>query len=245
MQQSPMGDSCFQPKGYFPISPKVSTRLLPCLKGQKGFTLVELLAAGMVFGLVALAMGLFLVFAVERTSEGEARAELQRNGWLLAEALRRAVEAAREVKVPALGESAGESSFTALFPPEPFVDENRNGLWDSAGATGPCAPRECFEDLNKNGVWDSSPFPSVSFRLRAEVLEVREGEGEWKEFLENRYGEPGLSSVRLEEFRVFRPQASDPRLWRMRAVIRDDRYSATDSQDHLRRAVEILVRQRS
>ncbi len=211
LQQSPMGDSCFQPKGYFPISPKVSTRLLPCLKGQKGFTLVELLAAGMVFGLVALAMGLFLVFAVERTSEGEARAELQRNGWLLAEALRRAVEAAREVKVPALGESAGESSFTALFPPEPFVDENRNGLWDSAGATGPCAPRECFEDLNKNGVWDSSPFPSVSFRLRAEVLEVREGEGEWKEFLENRYGEPGLSSVRLEEFEgLFGPKPLIP-----------------------------------
>ncbi len=245
MQKSLMGESCFEPRGDLGISTRVRKRDWSGLKEQRGFTLVELLAAGMVFGLVALAMGLFLVFAVERTSEGEARAELQRNGWLLAEAFRRAVEAAKEVRVPAAGESAGENSFTALFPPEPFWDENRNGIWDSTGATGACAPRECFEDLNKNGIWDSNPFPSVSFRLREEVLEVREGEGEWKEFLENRYKEPGLSSVRVEEFRVFRPQASDSRLWRIRAVIRDDRGSATDSPDHLRRAVEILVRQRS
>ncbi len=210
----------------------------------RGFTLVELLAAGMVLGLVALAMGMFLVFAVERSAEAEARAELQRNVWLLSEALRRTVEAAGEIRVPALGESEGESSFTALFPPEPFQDENRNGLWDSSGATGPCAPRECFQDLNRNNTWDADPYPAVSFRLRAEVLEVREGEGEWREFLENRYGQPGLSSVKVERFQIIRPQSSDPKLWLMRAVIKDDLGTPTESAKHLRRSFEILVRQR-
>lgn len=224
---------------------KASLSPHPHCEGESGFTLVEVLAAGLVFGLVALAMGLFLVFAVERTSEGEARVELQRNAWLLGQVLRKTAEAAREIRVPADGESAGENSFTALFPPEPFGDENRNGGWDSTGATGACAPKECFDDLNRNGTWDSNPYPAVSFRLMAGALEVREGEGQWREFLENRYEEPGLSSVRVEEFRVFRPQATDPRLWRMRVVIRDDRGSATDSPDHLRKTVEILVRQKS
>lgn len=235
----------FQPQGRSPIRIREGVRGWLCLEDPQGFTLVELLAAGLVFGLVALAMGLFLVFAVERTAEGEARAELQRNGWLLAEALRKELEAAREIRVPALGEPAGENSFTAIFPPEPFADENRNGLWDSSGATGPCAPRECFEDLNRNGAWDQAPYAPVSFRLRAEMLEVREGEGEWREFLENRYSEPGLSSVRVEEFKVLRPLASDPRLWRIRTVIRDDRGSSADSPEQLRRAIEILARQRS
>jgi type II secretory pathway component PulJ len=210
-----------------------------------GFTLVELLAAGAVFSLVALAMGLFLLFTVERTAEGEARAELQRNASLLAHALRRALEGAQEIRVPALGEAGGEDSFTAIFPSEPFLDENRNGQWDSSGAGGPCAPQECFEDLNRNGLWDASTSPPLSFRLRGGALEVREGEGQWKEFLENRYGSLGGSSVQVEEFRISHPDSSDAGLWLIRALIRDDRGSAGDPTDDLRRAVEILVRQRS
>lgn len=245
MKRRSMARSGFRPQEHLSDFSRTSPGPRSGWREKAGFTLAELLAAGLVFGLVALAMGLFLVFAVERTEEGEAGAQLQRNSWLLAEALRRAVESAREVQVPAYGETAGENSFTALFPSEPFGDENRNGSWDSTGATGPCAPRECFEDLNRNGTWDINPYPAVSFRLRAQMLEVQEGDGQWREFLENRYGEPGLSSVRVEEFRIFRPEASDSRLWRIRAVIRDDRGSLTESSKQLRKAVEILVRQRS
>lgn len=208
-----------------------------------GFTLVELLVAATVFSVVGLAMGMFLVFAVQRSSQGEASSELNRNARLLAQVLRSSVAGASSIQVPAQGE-AGEDSFSAIFPAEPFLDENRDGKWDPTGATGVCSPSECFDDQNGNGIWDPEARPRVSFRLNGGRLEIREGDGDWIPLLEERYGEASSSSVWVERFTV-RRQMENPALWSIRAVMRDDLRTPSDPADDLRRTIEILVRQGS
>ena len=212
---------------------------------ERGFTLMELLAAAMVFGLVGLAMGTYYLFSVQRVEEGASRAEQQRNGSLALQVMADAIRGARKVEIPVAGGPPGSSSsFSAHFPAEPFVDENLNGTWDPTGAVGPCSPAECFQDLNGNSVWDSEVRPAKSFRVSGGQLEVREGEGTWSRFLENRYGETGTSSVWMDEL-SFIQDTQDPNIIHIRFVLRDDRQTPATPGDDLRQAFELRVRRQS
>jgi hypothetical protein len=181
---------------------------------------------------------------VQRVEEGTARAELQRNGSLALQALEETVREGRTVLIPAEGEPAGgRTSITVRFPPEPFTDENWNGQWDAAGATGGCAPAECFLDTNGNGVWDAEWRQAKSFRIGSGTLETREGGGDWLPYLDDRYPEAGVSSAWADEL-TFTQDPQDPDVVQIRLVIRDDHRTPGDSGDDLRQALELRVRRR-
>lgn len=213
-------------------------------RDKRGITLVELLAAATVFGVVGLAMGAYYVFSVQRIEGGIAQAELQRNGSLVLQALGGAIRSAALVIIPAEGEPpGGGSSITVRFPAEPFDDENLNGRWDSDGASGLCAPMECFQDLNGNGLWDAEVRPARSFRLSGGVLEEREGDGPWAPYLEDRYPEAETSSVWVDELEF----SLDPRdnwVVLVRLVLRDDRRTPDAGGDDLRQAFDLRVRKK-
>jgi type II secretory pathway pseudopilin PulG len=212
--------------------------------GQGGISLVELLAAALVFGVVGLAMGTYYVFSVQRVEAGSARAELQRNGSLALQVVGEAIRGGRRVIIPAEGEPpGGQSSATVRFPPEPFTDENLNGQFDAAGATGPCAPAECLEDVNGNGIWDAEWRPARSFRLAGGVLEVRDEGGGWQPLLDNRYPDSGSSSVWADVFTLV-PDPQDPDAFQIRLLIRDDHRTPGDAGDDLRQALELRVRRK-
>lgn len=211
---------------------------------RRGITLVELLAAATVFGIVGLAMGAYYVFSVQRVEGGIAQAELQRNGSLVLQALEGAIRSAGLVVIPAEGEPpGGGSSITVRFPPEPFDDENLNGRWDSDGASGLCAPMECFQDLNGNGSWDAEVRPSRSFRLSGGGLQEREGDGPWAPYLEDRYPEAESSSVWVDELE-FSLDPRDNRVVLVRLVLRDDRRTPEAGGDDLRQAFDLRVRRK-
>jgi type II secretory pathway component PulJ len=213
---------------------------------EGGFTLMELIAAAFVFSVVGLAIGAFYVFTVQRVEEGVARARLQRNGSLVLRALGSAIRSAETIRIPAVGESAGGSSVTAVFPPEPFEDHNLNGTWDSEGAEGVCAPQECFQDQNGNGAWDARVSPDRSFRLHEGRLEVREGNdgSEWSAYLDDVYPEPGSSSAWMEAWNdlplVGEDESDAGALW-IRFSLRDDRRTPEEGWDDVNQAFELLV----
>ncbi len=211
-------------------------------RGERGITLVELLAAATVFGVVGLAMGAYYVFSVQRVEGGIAQVELQRNGSLVLQALEGAIRSAGSIVIPAEGEPpGGRSSITVRFPPEPFDDENLNGRWDPEGASGLCAPMECFQDLNGNGVWDAEVRPSRSIRLSGGVLEEREEDGPWAPYLEDRYPEAEASSVWVDELE-FSSDPLDNRMVLVRLVLRDDRRTPEAGGDDVRQAFDLRVR---
>ena len=178
---------------------------------RRAFTLLEILVAATIFSVVALAMGLFMVGVTSRTAEGERIVELERDAHMLVESLRRTFIEAMEIHIPADISGAGPESFTAIFWPEPFMDENRNGVWDSIGASGPCSPMECFEDLNGDGIWSPELRPPVSFWKDAVGrLLVSEGGGG----LASQYFDPE-KGYRLEEFSV----SGDKSTWVVRFTL--------------------------
>jgi prepilin-type N-terminal cleavage/methylation domain-containing protein len=220
---------------------------------QRGFTLTELLLAGLIFGVVGLAMGSFLLFTVQREERGIAMAEIQRNGSLLMQAVTGSIRAGRlaGVAIPADGEPLSDPavSVTIRFPAEPYDDENLDGQWNDAGATGLCAPRECFRDLNGNGTWDAETNPVRSFRLAGGKVQERVGEGgAWTDFLENRYGEAGgSSSVRVEPaggpfVKLLDPTLADPDLFELLFQISDDMRTPLDRSDDVQQQFRQTVR---
>jgi prepilin-type N-terminal cleavage/methylation domain-containing protein len=220
---------------------------------ERGFTLTELLVAALVFGVVGLAMGSFLLFTVQREERGIAAAELQRNGSLLMQAVTGSIRAGKSggVTIPADGELPADpaSSVTIRFPAEPYDDENLDGQWNDSGATGLCAPRECFRDLNGNGRWDPEVTSVRSFRLSGGKAQERVGEdGAWMEFLENRYGESsGMSSVRVglgggSFVKRSDGNPEDPDVFEILFVISDDMRTPLDSADDIKQEFRQTVR---
>lgn len=170
---------------------------------QRAFTLMELLVGAAILSGVVLAMGFFLASITSRIADGEKKLELERDAHLLMESLRKVFLEAMEIRVPAILPGVGDSSFTALFWPEPFMDENRNGTWDQMGARGPCSPMECFEDLNGDGIWNREMKPSISFwkGLSGELF-FSEGNGPVSSYFDPEKGyevEEFSVSVSLEE----------------------------------------------
>jgi prepilin-type N-terminal cleavage/methylation domain-containing protein len=211
-------------------------------RDHRGFTLMELIIAALVFSLVGLAIGSYYVFSIQRVEEGFARAELQRNASLVVQALGDKIQEAFAYQIPAEGEGSSQSSITIDYCPEPFDDENLNGQWDASGAKGPCAPSECFQDLNGNNTWDVEVNAARSFRLNGDRFEMRAGDisAPWEVYLDDRYPEPGVSSVHMDEL-TFSPDAQDVNSIDIRFVLRDDFRTSSDGRDDLRQAFELRV----
>jgi type II secretory pathway pseudopilin PulG len=207
-----------------------------------GYTLVELLAAALVFSIVGMAMGAYYVFSVQRVEDGHARAALLRNGTLIRQAVEWTLRSGVQIAIPAEGELAGQGSITVRFPPEPFLDDNLNNQYDAHGAQGACAPMECFNDLNGNGIWDEEVRPARSFRRHQERLEVRDGNSgaSWDRYLDDRYPGSAISSVRMKSL-TFLPDEENPDFIRVRFVITDDMRTPEFEEDDLRQAFELVV----
>lgn len=212
-------------------------------RDNRGFTLMELTIAALVFSAVGLAMGAYYVWGIRKMEEGFARAELQANGSLVLQALGDKIRGAFTYQIPAQGELPGQSSITIRFCPEPFEDENLNGQWDDSGAQGPCSPTECFQDLNENNIWDAEVRVPMAFRVNQGRFEVREGEvgASWQVYLDDRYAEAVASSVWMDEL-AFDPDAQDPDTIHIRFVLRDDLRTPADNADDVAQAFELRVR---
>jgi len=226
----------------------VESLCVPCLsflgsfgcRSQRAFTLLEILVAATIFSVVALAMGIFMVGVTSRTAEGEKIVEFERDAHMLAESLRRTFLEAMEVHIPADISGAGPESFTAIFWPEPFLDENRNGVWDSIGASGPCSPMECFEDLNGDNIWSPELRPPISFwkDVAGRLLVSEGGSG-----LATYYFDPE-KGYRLEEFSLSSPQEKNQWLIRFTLVVPGSSLTPGGGND-LRKTVQLSLPRRA
>ena len=101
------------------------------MAGFRGTILLEVVVSSLILVVVILATGSFFIGHLRAFDRGKEQMELQRMGTLAMEGMIRAIREGKRVVGITEGSSGTYKDIWIFYPGEPFLDVNRNGVYDN------------------------------------------------------------------------------------------------------------------